>query len=104
MQLAKLRLPTGAATIGVVRDNSVAPLAAHPRETITLGEILEDRDPRSRVERLVDDRAQPIPLADVQLLPPIDRQEVWAAGVTYKRSKTARMEESTSAASLYDRV
>ena len=35
-----------------------------------------------------------IPLAQVQLLPPIDQQEVWAAGVTYKRSQTARMEES----------
>ena len=29
-----------------------------------------------------------------QLLAPIDRQEVWAAGVTYFRSRTARMEES----------
>ena len=47
---------------------------------------------------------RPIRLADVSLLAPIDRQEVWAAGVTYKRSKTARMEESQSAATLYDRV
>jgi 2-dehydro-3-deoxy-D-arabinonate dehydratase len=38
------------------------------------------------------------------LLPPIDMQEVWAAGVTYKRSQTARMEESEAAASCYDRV
>jgi 2-dehydro-3-deoxy-D-arabinonate dehydratase len=37
-------------------------------------------------------------------LPPIDAQEVWAAGVTYKRSQTARMEESEAAASCYDRV
>jgi 2-dehydro-3-deoxy-D-arabinonate dehydratase len=29
-----------------------------------------------------------------QLLPPIDVQEVWAAGVTYVRSKVARMDES----------
>jgi 2-dehydro-3-deoxy-D-arabinonate dehydratase len=29
---------------------------------------------------------------------------VWAAGVTYKRSQTARMEESATAASCYDRV
>ena len=36
--------------------------------------------------------------------PPLASQEVWAAGVTYKRSKTARMEESTAAASCYDRV
>ena len=35
---------------------------------------------------------------------PIGSQEVWAAGVTYLRSRTARMEESTHAASLYDRV
>lgn len=29
-----------------------------------------------------------------QLLPPIGRQEVWAAGVTYLRSRDARMDES----------
>jgi 2-dehydro-3-deoxy-D-arabinonate dehydratase len=35
---------------------------------------------------------------------PMGSQEVWAAGVTYLRSKTARMEESEASASLYDRV
>ena len=37
---------------------------------------------------------------------PIGTQEVWAAGVTYLRSKTARMEESreSGGASFYDRV
>lgn len=48
--------------------------------------------------------APSIPLENVQWLPPIDDQEVWAAGVTYKRSQTARMEESEAAASCYDRV
>src|SRR6185312_2606977 len=40
------------------------------------------------------------------ILPPIGQQEVWAAGVTYLKSRDARMEESQSsgAASLYDRV
>jgi len=40
------------------------------------------------------------------LLPPIGRQEVWAAGVTYLRSREARMEESadSGAADLYDKV
>src|SRR5258708_18091742 len=33
------------------------------------------------------------------LLPPIQRQEVWAAGVTYLRSRDARMEESEDAGS-----
>jgi len=37
---------------------------------------------------------------------PIQSQEVWAAGVTYYRSRTARIEESTSSggATFYDRV
>lgn len=35
---------------------------------------------------------------------PVEDQEVWAAGVTYLRSKAARMEESESSASAYDRV
>ena len=40
------------------------------------------------------------------LLAPIGSQEVWAAGVTYFRSRTARMEESRDAGggSFYDRV
>jgi 2-dehydro-3-deoxy-D-arabinonate dehydratase len=40
------------------------------------------------------------------LLPPIGSQEVWAAGVTYFRSRDARMEESKSAGGgdFYDRV
>jgi 2-dehydro-3-deoxy-D-arabinonate dehydratase len=41
-----------------------------------------------------------------QLLPPIQSQEVWAAGVTYLRSRAARMEESKDAGGgdFYDRV
>ncbi|MFZ4765322.1 MAG: 2-hydroxyhepta-2,4-diene-1,7-dioate isomerase, partial [Roseimicrobium sp.] len=44
--------------------------------------------------------------APTQLLAPIGSQEVWAAGVTYFRSRTARMEESKDAGggSFYDRV
>jgi len=41
-----------------------------------------------------------------ELLPPIGSQEVWAAGVTYYRSRSARMEESKAAGGgdFYDRV
>ncbi len=44
--------------------------------------------------------------ASSTLLAPIAAQEVWAAGVTYRRSRTARMEESQTAGggSFYDRV
>jgi 2-dehydro-3-deoxy-D-arabinonate dehydratase len=43
-------------------------------------------------------------LADVCLVAPVEQQEVWAAGVTYLRSKAARMEESDFSATAYDRV
>jgi 2-dehydro-3-deoxy-D-arabinonate dehydratase len=45
-------------------------------------------------------------LPDAELLPPIGSQEVWAAGVTYLRSRTARMEEASGAggSSFYDLV
>jgi 2-dehydro-3-deoxy-D-arabinonate dehydratase len=41
-----------------------------------------------------------------KLLAPASRQEVWAAGVTYQRSKEARMEESnvSGGADFYDKV
>ena len=44
--------------------------------------------------------------AESALLAPIGEQEVWAAGVTYYRSRTARMEESQAAGGgdFYDRV
>ena len=51
-----------------------------------------------------------LPLADSdfggQILAPIVSQEVWAAGVTYYRSRTARIEESQTAGGgdFYDRV
>jgi 2-dehydro-3-deoxy-D-arabinonate dehydratase len=55
--------------------------------------------------RLEKDEAAML-LSDDNLLPPIGSQEIWAAGVTYLKSRDARMEESqeSGAASLYDRV
>jgi 2-dehydro-3-deoxy-D-arabinonate dehydratase len=45
-------------------------------------------------------------LQEKELLAPIGSQEVWAAGVTYLRSKVARMEESkeSGGATFYDKV
>ncbi len=44
--------------------------------------------------------------SSARILAPIGNQEVWAAGVTYYRSRSARMEESKSAGGgdFYDRV
>lgn len=43
---------------------------------------------------------------DAEILSPVESQEVWAAGVTYFRSRSARIEESQDAGggTFYDRV
>lgn len=53
-----------------------------------------------------EEDSRPLFLAPRDLLPPIGGQEVWAAGVTYYRSRSARMEESADAGGgdFYDRV
>ena len=45
-------------------------------------------------------------LLSEEILAPMGNQEVWAAGVTYYRSRTARMEESqdSGGADFYDKV
>lgn len=99
MRLARVR--TAAGYVGVVRIDDRD--QAYPIPGVTLAELLYSPDPA----RLALDRsmsAAGFPLASAQLLPPIDRQEVWAAGVTYKRSKVAREEESAGAARFYDKV
>jgi 2-dehydro-3-deoxy-D-arabinonate dehydratase len=46
-----------------------------------------------------------MPLESVELLAPVDgRTEVWAAGVTYERSRDARIDESEQSGDVYDRV
>ena len=43
-------------------------------------------------------------LAELDLRVPLEAPEVWCAGVTYERSRSARVEESASAKDVYDRV
>jgi 2-dehydro-3-deoxy-D-arabinonate dehydratase len=56
---------------------------------------------RAVVEAAARDAGGPMP-GEAEL-PPVDRQEVWAAGVTYLRSRDGRKEESGHG-SLYDHV
>jgi 2-dehydro-3-deoxy-D-arabinonate dehydratase len=102
MQLAKIRYGTWDETVALVESGLVTPLSLNDRYR-TLSDLLEAEDVRQAVESL-GRRSERLPLASVTLLAPIDRQEVWAAGVTYKRSKVARMEESQGAARFYDLV
>jgi 2-dehydro-3-deoxy-D-arabinonate dehydratase len=47
----------------------------------------------------------PAPVCDQpHLLPPVDTQEIWAAGVTYEQSRTARQEEAQDGGDIYARV
>jgi 2-dehydro-3-deoxy-D-arabinonate dehydratase len=67
-------------------------------------ELLERENLASYLHAVVRDGAPREP--PVALLAPVGAQEVWAAGVTYFRSRTARIEESRDAGggTFYDRV
>jgi 2-dehydro-3-deoxy-D-arabinonate dehydratase len=69
-----------------------------------IADILAAAEPEKLVAQLADMQQTTFPATSSQLLAPVDRQEIWGAGVTYQRSKIAREAESTAAASFYDRV
>ena len=103
MKLAKYATLDGKIGVGQVDGDRLVPLDLGANAPATLASILEADDPFELAQRLANS-SRVVALRDVRLLPPIDAQEVWAAGVTYKRSRAARMEESEAAASCYDRV
>jgi 2-dehydro-3-deoxy-D-arabinonate dehydratase len=105
MKLAKVKLGDGTRRGAIVDDKSVRLLDFNQLENVrSLADVLHAKDPAGLAKFLVDQNSAPISLSEVSFVAPIDRQEVWAAGVTYKRSQIARMEESESGASHYDKV
>src|SRR5688572_4745477 len=66
--------------------------------------LLERIDLQDELVRLSQTGLPEYPLDRIRLVTPVESQEVWAAGVTYLRSKEARMAESEFSASAYDRV
>ncbi len=87
--------------VGVLNeDDSVTPF--DPAKVESLSQLLESASPSETAQAALQEGS--IAASEIEILAPIDQQEVWAAGVTYKRSQTARMEESEAAASCYDRV
>ena len=71
-------------------------------------ELLIREDLDSYLGPTLTNAMQASSFADIEalLLPPIGSQEVWASGVTYYRSRNARMEEAKTAGGgdFYDRV
>jgi 2-dehydro-3-deoxy-D-arabinonate dehydratase len=103
MKLAKCRDRLGNVIVGQLSEDQLYPLRSAGDPQAVLTALLEAKDPLQLAASLVN-QTEPIPLEESNLLPPIDQQEVWAAGVTYRRSRAARMEESEAAATCYDRV
>lgn len=103
MKLCKFLLGSDSPRIGLVTDEP-AVLDLSPLGVLQLANVLESEDPRELLPRVSQAMLPAYGLEDVELCAPVDDQEVWAAGVTYERSKAARMEESEFSASAYDRV
>jgi len=105
MKLAKLKNNLGETQVAIIDDGFVIPLdmKRNPR-VATLADILYSPDPEKLAKSLILSGVTHSSVTSAHFLPPVDRQEIWAAGVTYKRSKVAREEESVGAAQFYDKV
>ena len=103
MKLCRFRSGNDAVHVGLVtEDSSIRVLS--PVGITTLQPLLESDDPVAKLKGIDLAKLPRVSVSDVQLCAPVERQEVWAAGVTYLRSKAARMEESEFSANAYDRV
>lgn len=89
--------------VGLTLDDlSILDLSGAGVESLTA--LLELADLPGTLRRLAAGPVRRVPVSKVCFAAPVEQQEVWAAGVTYLRSKAARMEESEFSASAYDRV
>src|SRR5262249_25696344 len=105
MQLGKIRRANGEVVVVLVENGQVFTLDLRRRPGINrLADLLHAPNPVETARGLIDQAATLELLAAPTFLAPVDRQEIWAAGVTYKRSKIAREEESRGAAQFYDKV
>ncbi|HEY0712927.1 MAG TPA: fumarylacetoacetate hydrolase family protein [Polyangia bacterium] len=67
-------------------------------------EVFRAADPRGLLADAFASGSDRAPVSEGELLPPIGTQEVWAAGVTYYRSRDARIEESAGGGDFYAKV
>ena len=89
-RLVRLRAPGGGVRVGVLTGDRV--------------DVLAESDPLAVLSRgSLSDPIDSVALSDIRLLAPLVPPETWAAGVTYERSRDARLEES-QVADVYDLV
>ena len=103
MNICRFRSGNDAIHVGLMDGDSTIRVLS-PAGITTLEPLLESTDPVATLKTVDVDKLPRLNLTEVKLCAPVERQEVWAAGVTYLRSKNARMEESDFSASAYDRV
>src|SRR5262245_38861044 len=96
-QLVRFAHAGGDPQVGILESGRVFPITS-AQPGLRLCDLLEDTSPARAVAELREGLTAWIAQEDLRLLAPIDQQEVWAAGVTYKRSQRARMDESEGAA------
>src|ERR1051325_4027472 len=84
----------------VVQDND----HYYSSSNISLDTLLTRDDLEEHLSRIVRHWTSVDESALTDLRAPIGSQEVWCAGVTYYRSRTARMAESPAGGSFYDKV
>ncbi|MFN4258182.1 MAG: fumarylacetoacetate hydrolase family protein [Gemmataceae bacterium] len=105
MQLCKVQLESGEVRVGILDNDHIRLLDLEDFLGFrSLSDVLHSDNPAGIAHDLVDDEARPLPIREATLLAPMDQQEVWAAGVTYKRSQEARERESVGAGQFYDLV
>ena len=75
----------------------------HRGESLSFDRIFRSSNPYEEVLNRMDPAVDPSGIDLQRVLPPIESQEVWAAGVTYFCSRDARMEESDHEADVYIR-
>jgi 2-dehydro-3-deoxy-D-arabinonate dehydratase len=96
--------PSAGVRIGLIATASDRVIDLTGAGVHRMQDLLERADLANELRRLSRAGLDEHPLEQVRLLTPVESQEVWAAGVTYLRSKQARMEESELSADVYDRV
>jgi 2-dehydro-3-deoxy-D-arabinonate dehydratase len=103
MKLCRFETSNREDRIGLVMDGAgIVDLSA--AGIAHLGSLFEAPDLSAQIAILAKKDLPRHRHSDVRLLTPVEHQEVWAVGVTYLRSKKARMEESDFSATAYDRV
>jgi 2-dehydro-3-deoxy-D-arabinonate dehydratase len=90
--------------VGLVIDEDSSVLDLTPAGVQQMQSLLESDDLTTQLDQFSKQNLPRFSLDQIKLRAPVEQQEVWAAGVTYLRSKTARMQESDFSATAYDKV